>query len=109
VKSTNFIKGMALLLNHAPQNIQPESGMVETFFLSCMLHDIGTVPETLKSTRMSFELWGAIHILELLPTFGASKDQAELVAEVINRHQDLGETGMAPVVLALIYFGTIFG
>jgi hypothetical protein len=32
-----------------------------------------------------------------------------LVAETINRHQDLGETGMVPAVLALIYFGTLFG
>lgn len=100
---------MALLINHAPQGAQPEPGLVETFFLSCMLHDIGTVPETLRSTRLSFELWGAFHALELLPTLGSSKDQAELVAEVVNRHQDLGETGMAPLVLALIYFATIFG
>jgi cyanamide hydratase len=104
-----FSYGMALLLNHAPFNVQPEPGLVETFFLACMLHDIGTVPAHLQSTRMSFELWGAIHALEILPTFGASRDQSECVAEVVNRHQDLGETGMAPVVLGLIYFATIFG
>jgi cyanamide hydratase len=100
---------MALLDNHAPSGAQKEPGMVETFFLSCLLHDIGTVPETIKSTRMSFELWGAVHALQLLPSFGASKDQAECVAEVVNRHQDLGDTGMAPLVLGLIYFATIFG
>jgi cyanamide hydratase len=58
---------------------------------------------------MSFELWGAIHALQILPKFGASEDQAELVAEVVNRHQDLGETGAAPAILGLIYFATIFG
>jgi cyanamide hydratase len=100
---------MALLKNHSPSNAQDEPGLVETFFLSCMLHDIGTVPENIKSTRLSFELWGAIHALQLLPSFGASVDQAECVAEVVNRHQDLGDTGMAPVVLGLIYFATIFG
>jgi cyanamide hydratase len=101
--------GMILLKNHEPYGLKSTPELVETFFLSCMLHDIGTVPETLKSTHMSFELWGAVHSLELLPKFGASTDQAELVAEVVNRHQDLGETGMAPAVLGLIYFATIFG
>jgi cyanamide hydratase len=100
---------MALLQNHSPSNAQVEPGMVETFFLASLLHDIGTVPENIKSTRMSFELWGAIHTLQLLPSFGASVDQAECVAEVVSRHQDLGDTGMAPLVLGLIYFATIFG
>jgi cyanamide hydratase len=95
--------------NHAPSNAQAEPGIVETFFLSYMLHDIGTVPENIKSTRLTFELWGSIHVLQLLPSFGASKDQAECVAEVINRYQDLGDIGMAPLVLGLIYFATIFG
>jgi len=103
-----FYYGSALLLNHSPSNIQAEGSLIETFFLAAMLHDIGTVPENLKSTRMSFELWGAIHALKLLPEFGAPVDQAELVSEVVNRHQDLGETGAAPIVLALIYFATIF-
>jgi cyanamide hydratase len=101
---------MAMLQNHgivAVKEVTP--GLVESFFLSCMLHDIGTAPDHIKSTRLSFELWGAIHVLQLLPTFGATKDQSELVAEVINRHQDLGETGQAPAVLGLIYFATIFG
>jgi hypothetical protein len=103
------IAGMILLENHHPYGLNPTPELVETFFLSCMLHDIGTVPETIASTRMSFELWGAMHAHSILPTFGATTDQAELVAEVINRHQDLGETGMAPAVLGLIYFATIFG
>jgi len=103
-----FYYGSALLHNHSPSNAQAEASLIETFFLACMLHDIGTVPANLKSTRMSFELWGAIHALNLLPTFGAPVDQAECVAEVVNRHQDLGETGQAPLVLALIYFATIF-
>lgn len=58
---------------------------------------------------MSFELWGAIEALRLLEESGSPRDQAELVAETINRHQDLGETGMVPVVLAFIYFGTLLG
>jgi cyanamide hydratase len=103
------LAGMALLLNRSPSSIDSTPSLVETFFLSCLLHDIGTVPSSLHSTRLSFELWGAIEALKLLPDFGASQDQAELVAEVINRHQDLGDTGTAPAILGLIYFATIFG
>jgi cyanamide hydratase len=104
-----FHYGSALLHNHAPSNAQAGAKILETFFLACMLHDIGTVPANLKSTRMSFELWGAIYALSLLRNFGAPVDQAECVAEVVNRHQDLGEIGQVPLVLALIYFATIFG
>jgi cyanamide hydratase len=102
-------QGAILLSNHSPSSIQPTASLIETFFLSALLHDIGTVPASLNSTRLSFELWGAIEALRLLPEFGAPKDQAELVAEVINRHQDLGDTGSVPTVLGLIYFATIFG
>lgn len=103
---------MALLQCHSPayrtvSKITPS--IEETFFLSAMLHDIGTVPQNLRGTRLSFELWGAIEALNLLQIWGASVDQAECVAEVVNRHQDLGETGCVPFVLALIYFATIFG
>jgi cyanamide hydratase len=98
-----------MLLNHSPSSLQSTPSLLETFFLAALLHDIGTVPSSLNSTRLSFELWGAIEALKLLPEFGAPRDQAELVAEVINRHQDLGETGQAPAVLGLIYFATIFG
>jgi cyanamide hydratase len=72
-----------------------------------MLHDIGTTPTNMPRTRLSFELWGALHALTLLPTLGAPPDQAELVAEVISRHQDLGDVGSVPAVLALVYVGTL--
>ncbi|KAF2666139.1 cyanamide hydratase, partial [Microthyrium microscopicum] len=100
--------GMALMKNYNPWELKNTEGLAESFLLSCMLHDIGTAPQNIKSTRLSFELWGAIKARELLPTFGAHEDQADLVAEVINRHQDLGEHGAAPAVLGLIYFGTLF-
>jgi cyanamide hydratase len=102
---------MALLHNHGLPGIArpPPPGLAESFFLSCMLHDIGTAPGNIGATRLSFELWGAVEALRLLPTLGASRDQAELVAEVVSRHQDLGETGRAPAVLGLVYFATIFG
>lgn len=100
---------MSLLKNHGPAELKETESLAETYLLACLLHDIGTVPKNLTSTRMSFELWGAIKALEILPEFDASHDQAEIVAEVVNRHQDLGETGSAPAILGLIYFATIFG
>ncbi|PGH11080.1 hypothetical protein AJ80_07268, partial [Polytolypa hystricis UAMH7299] len=36
----------------------------ETYFLSCMLHDIGTTEENLLKTRMSFELFGGLVALD---------------------------------------------
>jgi hypothetical protein len=67
------------------------------------------VPTNIKATRLSFELLGAIKARELLSKNGAHPDQTDLIEETINRHQDLGETGNLPAVLALIYFGTLFG
>jgi len=102
-----FLYGISLQWSHQlfpkPRNLET----IETFYLSCLLHDIGTVPANMEGTRMSFELWGAIEALRLLEESGSPRDQAELVAETINRHQDLGEIGKVPVVLAFIYFGTL--
>jgi len=55
----------------------------ETYFLTCMLHDIGTTTENLRSTLMSFEFYGGLLALELLhKELHAPKEQAESVAEV---------------------------
>jgi cyanamide hydratase len=108
---SSYVLGLALLKIFPRQldGVKDTQGLIETFFLSCLLHDIGTVPSNIKATRLSFELWGAIKARSLLSEYGAHPDQVDLVAETINRHQDLGETGMVPAVLALIYFGTLFG
>lgn len=56
----------------------------ETYFLTCMLHDIGTTSENLRKTLMSFEFFGGLLALDLLQSKGyeAGKEQAEAVAEV---------------------------
>ena len=55
----------------------------ETYFLTCMLHDIGTTHENLRKTLMSFEFYGGLLALELLEKeMGAPREQAEGVAEV---------------------------
>lgn len=90
----------------------------ETWFLSCLLHDIGTTEENAKRTRLSFEFYGGILALEVLQTPGASavssdvvapRDQAESVAEAIIRHQDACEEGKITAIGQLLQLATIFG
>jgi len=80
----------------------------ETYFLTCLLHDIGTTATNLRATRMSFEFHGGLLALELLQSSGAPKEQAESVCEAIIRHQDLGESGSITTVGQLIQLATVF-
>ncbi|KAK2740460.1 hypothetical protein FQN57_006087 [Myotisia sp. PD_48] len=88
----------------------------ETYFLTCMLHDIGTTKENLRATRMSFEFYGGILALNVLQHAtdgnGASAvapvAQAESISEAIIRHQDLCEIGKITAVGQLIQLATIF-
>ena len=96
----------------------------ETYFLACVLHDIGTTEENITSTHLSFEFLGGMLAMEVLqndhPTDGdaqggapaggvASRDQAESVAEAIIRHQDLCEVGKITALGQLLQLATIFG
>lgn len=95
----------------------------ETYFLACVLHDIGTTEENLHKTRMSFEFYGGFLALEILQkqeggddTTSASagssvapREQAESVAEAIIRHQDLCTVGKITAVGQLLQLATIFG
>lgn len=80
----------------------------ETFFLTCLLHDIGTTPTNLIATRLSFEWYGAFLSLDLLKSYSAPTSQAESVCEAITRHQDLGSTGNITSLGQLIQLATIF-
>jgi cyanamide hydratase len=88
----------------------------ETYFLTCLLHDIGSTEENLKSTKLSFEFYGGFLALDVLqnpqasaPEAASPRDQAESVAEAIIRHQDLCETGKITAVGQLLQLATIFG
>lgn len=87
----------------------------ETYFLACLLHDIGTTEEALKATKMSFEFYGGLLALDVLQNQGGSeetnapKDQAESVAEAIIRHQDFCEKGKITAVGQLLQLATMFG
>ncbi|OQE20168.1 hypothetical protein PENFLA_c017G05111 [Penicillium flavigenum] len=90
----------------------------ETYFLACLLHDIGTTQINREATRMSFEFFGGLKALEVLqnlqPSFVgggvavAPKDQAESVAEAVIRHQDLCEKGKITALGQLLQLATIF-
>lgn len=57
---------------------------------------------------MSFEFYGGYKALSLLLQLGASKDQAEAVAETIIRHQDLGTVGNITFLGQIIQLATIY-
>ncbi|KAH7115961.1 hypothetical protein B0J11DRAFT_584006 [Dendryphion nanum] len=99
-----YYYGSAIVTHHFPE-WEP---MLETYFLTCLLHDIGTTAENLNGTHMSFEYYGAFLALNFLVENGAKKDQAESVAEAIVRHADLGETGELTSLGQLIQLSTVF-
>ncbi|KAF7593182.1 hypothetical protein BBP40_011812 [Aspergillus hancockii] len=87
----------------------------ETYFLTCLLHDIGTTDENLANTKLSFEFYGGFLALDVLQNRGglgvdavAPLEQAESVAEAIIRHQDLCEVGKITAVGQLLQLATIF-
>lgn len=108
----------------------------ETFFLACVLHDIGTTETNLTATKLSFEFFGGLLALRILQdgsvgegagagavaednnththvhtqsSATAPREQAESVAEAIIRHQDLCLVGKVTAVGQLLQLATIFG
>lgn len=107
-----FLYGLLALDQHFPHLFtEPHTKklFVETYFLTCMLHDIGTADEFLKTTRMSFDFKGAIVAMEAMRSNLAPEEQCEAVGEAIIRHQDLGEVGSITTLGALIQLTTVFG
>ncbi|CEL04874.1 hypothetical protein ASPCAL05998 [Aspergillus calidoustus] len=89
----------------------------ETYFLTCVLHDIGTTGENLRGTRLSFEYFGGYLALDVLQhdqdddkkgRAVAPRAQAESVAEAIIRHQELRDVGSITAVGQLVQLATIF-
>lgn len=101
-----FYYGSAILQHSFPSWSSPS--LIETYYLSCMLHDIGTTDKNIHSTLLSFEFQGGMISLDLLRSLGAPIEQAENVAETIIRHADLGDVGTHTRVSALIQLATIF-
>ncbi|KAF2855608.1 cyanamide hydratase [Plenodomus tracheiphilus IPT5] len=97
--------GYAIVSTHFP-HLKP---LLETYYLTCLLHDLGTTTENLHGTHMSFEYYGSFQAMNFLRENGATKDQAEAVGEAIIRHADLGETGTLTSLGMLIQLSTVFG
>lgn len=82
---------MAIVKLHFPSwSFDPE-----TFYLACLLHDIGTAERFLLKTKLSFEFKGAIVARDLLLHLGSVEDQADSVCDAIVRHQDIFVKGSA--------------
>ena len=92
--------------------LEKNSKLEETWFCTAMLHDIGTPPEVLTATRLSYEFWAGVECLKLLQQGNteegiADKEQAESIAEAIFRHQDVQDKGQVTVLTRLIHVGTL--
>jgi len=80
-----YIYGVALVKTHFPD----WSYDLETYYLACLLHDIGTADKFLATTKLSFEFKGAIVARDLILHLGGEEDQADSVCDAIIRHQDI--------------------
>ena len=85
-----FVYGSALAATHFPAwGYGASAGAVETYALSCLLHDIGTAERFLATTHMSFEFKGAIVARDLILSLGGPEAEADGVCDAIIRHQDI--------------------
>ncbi|KAF5375392.1 hypothetical protein D9615_007941 [Tricholomella constricta] len=80
-----YIYGVALVKTHFPE----WSYDLETYYLACILHDIGLAERFLSTTKMSFEFKGAIVARDIILKVGGVEDQADSVCDAIVRHQDI--------------------
>ncbi|KAH0843096.1 hypothetical protein AYO21_08796 [Fonsecaea monophora] len=110
-----YCYGCAIARQCFPEfDLTPGSKLEETWFLTAMLHDIGTCDEFLTSTRLSYEFFAGVHAFDLLQNPKVSggegvapRDQTESVVEAIIRHQDVQDKGNVTLVTRLIHWGTL--
>lgn len=69
----------------------------KTYYLACLLHDIGTAERFLATTKLSFEFKGAIVARDLILNLGGVEDQADSVCDAIVRHQDIFVKGFVQI------------
>lgn len=104
--------GYAMVMQHFPEWIPStaiKNAFFETFALTCLFHDLGTIPANRTETHMSFEFQSGYIALQKLESHGVPRAQAESVAEAVIRHQDAGDTGMITRMGQLIQMATELG
>ncbi len=104
-----FVYGSIIMQQHFPKLLASWPDFLETFYVTCMLHDVGTAPTLLTTTKMSFEFRGGIYVWDLLKELKAEEGLVEGVTEAIIRHQDLGTTGEISALGAIVQVATLFG
>ncbi len=82
---------------------------LKVYYLTCLLHDIGTTPKNLRATKLSFEYYGGFLAHDIITKNGGPQDLAESVTEAIIRHQDFIEDGMITTVGQVIQLSTKLG
>ncbi|KAJ3052088.1 hypothetical protein HK097_006914, partial [Rhizophlyctis rosea] len=104
-----YLLGLSLLKSHPSLQTHFRSILDDptVFYITSLLHDIGTTDENLKKTKMSFELYGGILSLEEVVKAGGGREMAESVCESVVRHQDLGVRGFVSANTALVQMATI--
>lgn len=104
-----FLYGSIIMQQHFPDLLVSWPDFSETFYITCLLHDIGTASTLLTTTKMSFEFRGGIYVWDLLKELKAEGDLVEGVTEAIIRHQDIGTTGEISALGAIVQVATLFG
>ncbi|RDW62476.1 hypothetical protein BP6252_11909 [Coleophoma cylindrospora] len=99
-----FYYGMAMRTQQFPE----WEFTAETWLLTCLFHDIGTVDKHTHGTLLSFEFFGGYLALDVIQRNSGPVEQAESVAEAIIRHQDSAEVGTITTIGLLIQIATQF-
>jgi cyanamide hydratase len=89
----------------------------KTYFLTCLLHDIGSTEENMTKNKIKFEFYGGLLALNVLqetsntpaPEATVSHNLPESVAEAIVRYQDFREIGQITAVGQLLQLATTLG
>lgn len=92
---------------HFPALLAAWPDFAETYYLTSMLHDIGTASAFLKTTKMSFDFKGAFIASSWLRDSNGAENLADAVAEAIIRHQDIGTTGEITALGGIIQVATL--
>jgi cyanamide hydratase len=100
--------GAVIIAQQFPEHAN-NSTILETYTLTCLLHDIATADEFLYATRMSFDFYGAFLAREFLLNRSAPQDEADAVAEAILRHQDVEVNGTITFIGLIIQLTTLLG